>query len=143
MQDYRGPDVTAENFLSVLSGQEPTVIGTSGKVIKSGPEDRVFVFYADHGAPGVGNVRTYVTTMQQIHLALSQDLLLSVVSILPNLIWSCRLSGIPFITMCSCPMLTHTLNADISCRYLGHAKWAIPVCRSADGHPACKSSEQV
>lgn len=51
--DYRGPDVTAENFLSVLSGREPTVIGTSGKVIKSGPEDRVFVFYADHGAPGI------------------------------------------------------------------------------------------
>ncbi|KAL0037977.1 hypothetical protein WJX79_008146 [Trebouxia sp. C0005] len=51
--DYRGPDVTAENFLSVLSGQEPAVIGTSGKVIKSGPEDRVFVFYADHGAPGI------------------------------------------------------------------------------------------
>ena len=68
MQDYRGPDVTAENFLSVLSGQEPTVIGTSGKVIKSGPEDRVFVFYADHGAPGVGNVHTYMSTKQQIHL---------------------------------------------------------------------------
>jgi legumain len=60
--------VTAENFLSVLSGQEPTVIGTSGKVIKSGPEDRVFVFYADHGAPGVGNVRTYMSRMQQTHL---------------------------------------------------------------------------
>ena len=53
MQDYRGPDVNAENFLAVLSGTEPAVIGTSGKVIKSGPDDRVFVFYADHGAPGM------------------------------------------------------------------------------------------
>ena len=53
MQDYRGPDVNAENFLAVLSGAEPAVIGTSGKVIKSGPDDRVFVFYADHGAPGM------------------------------------------------------------------------------------------
>lgn len=52
LQDYRGPDVTADNFLSVLAGAEPAVIGSSGKVIKSGPDDRVFVFYADHGAPG-------------------------------------------------------------------------------------------
>ena len=52
LQDYRGPDVTAENFLAVLLGEEPAVIGSSGKVIKSGPDDRVFVFYADHGAPG-------------------------------------------------------------------------------------------
>lgn len=52
LQDYRGSDVTAENFLSVLAGEEPAVIGSSGKVIKSGPDDRVFVFYADHGAPG-------------------------------------------------------------------------------------------
>jgi len=27
-------------------------IGSSGKTIKSGPEDRVFVYFADHGAPG-------------------------------------------------------------------------------------------
>lgn len=53
LQDYRGPDVTADNFLSVLAGEEPAVIGSSGKVIKSGPDDRVFVFYADHGAPGM------------------------------------------------------------------------------------------
>lgn len=44
--------MTAENFLLVLAGAEPAVIGSSGKVIKSGPDDRVFVFYADHGAPG-------------------------------------------------------------------------------------------
>ena len=44
--------MTADNFLAVLAGAEPAVIGTSGKVIKSGPDDRVFVFYADHGAPG-------------------------------------------------------------------------------------------
>ena len=53
MQDYHGSDVTAENFLSVLAGREPRVIGSSGKVVKSGPDDRVFVFYADHGAPGM------------------------------------------------------------------------------------------
>lgn len=52
VQDYRGDAVTAANFLSVLAGQEPAVIGSSGRTIKSGPNDRVFVFYADHGAPG-------------------------------------------------------------------------------------------
>lgn len=51
-QDYRGEAVTAANFLSVLAGEEPAVIGTSGRTVKSGPDDRVFVFYADHGAPG-------------------------------------------------------------------------------------------
>ena len=33
--------------------QMPPVLGTSGKIIKSGPEDRVFVYFADHGAPGI------------------------------------------------------------------------------------------
>jgi hypothetical protein len=32
--------------------QAPKVIGSSGKILKSGPNDRVFVYYADHGAPG-------------------------------------------------------------------------------------------
>ena len=27
-------------------------LGTTGKVISSGPNDRVFVYFADHGAPG-------------------------------------------------------------------------------------------
>ncbi len=119
MQDYRGPDVTAENFLSVLSGQEPTVIGTSGKVVKSGPEDRVFVFYADHGAPGVGNVRTYMSTMQQIHL----DTL--VVSTLPNMIRLCSLGGIALITMCSCTIFAHT-----DCREFMQVSWACQVGHS-------------
>ena len=56
LQDYRGSDVNADNFLSVLAGEEPAVIGSSGKVIKSGPDDRVFVFYADHGAPGMSTI---------------------------------------------------------------------------------------
>lgn len=25
----------------------------SGKVVRSGPQDRVFVFFSDHGSPGV------------------------------------------------------------------------------------------
>ena len=44
--------MTAQNFLDVLEGKAPAVLGSSGKTIKSGPDDRVFVFFADHGAPG-------------------------------------------------------------------------------------------
>ena len=32
--------------------QAPKVIGSTGKILKSGPNDRVFVYFADHGAPG-------------------------------------------------------------------------------------------
>ena len=44
--------MSAQNFLDVLEGKAPAVLGSSGKTIKSGPDDRVFVFFADHGAPG-------------------------------------------------------------------------------------------
>jgi len=48
-KDYTGDDVNAQNFLNVLSG-----VSTSGKkVLKSGPLDHVFVFFSDHGGPGI------------------------------------------------------------------------------------------
>ncbi|KAF8065562.1 Vacuolar-processing enzyme [Scenedesmus sp. PABB004] len=52
--DYRGADVTAETFVSVLVGDAAGVANKgSGRVLASGPADRVFVFYSDHGAAGV------------------------------------------------------------------------------------------
>lgn len=50
-KDYTGELVTPHNFLSVLQGK--AISGGSGKVIDSGPEDHVFVFFSDHGAPGL------------------------------------------------------------------------------------------
>ncbi|XP_064622225.1 legumain-like [Lineus longissimus] len=51
-KDYTGKDVTPENFLSVLTGNASAVQGIgSGKVIASGPNDHVFVYFTDHGAP--------------------------------------------------------------------------------------------
>lgn len=47
-KDYTGDDVTPDNFLKALQGQKTS---TGGKVIKSGPNDNVFVFFSDHGAP--------------------------------------------------------------------------------------------
>lgn len=52
LQDYTGSDVTAANFLKVLSGQDMTGVG-SGRTIKSGPNDRIFFAFFDHGAPGL------------------------------------------------------------------------------------------
>ena len=52
--DYRGEDVNADTFLAVLAGDTAAVRGKgNGKVIASGARDRVFVFFSDHGAPGV------------------------------------------------------------------------------------------
>ncbi|XP_072221129.1 legumain [Leuresthes tenuis] len=51
-KDYTGEDVTPENFLAVLKG-DSSKVGGSGKVLKSGPDDHVFVYFTDHGAPGI------------------------------------------------------------------------------------------
>ncbi|KAL8196192.1 hypothetical protein R6Q57_025192 [Mikania cordata] len=52
-KDYTGENVTAENLFAVLLGNKTAVKGGSGKVIATKPQDRIFVFYSDHGAPGV------------------------------------------------------------------------------------------
>uniref|UniRef100_A0A803VGP2 legumain n=1 Tax=Ficedula albicollis TaxID=59894 RepID=A0A803VGP2_FICAL len=53
-KDYTKEDVTPKNFLAVLRGDSEAVKGVgSGKVLKSGPKDHVFVYFTDHGAPGL------------------------------------------------------------------------------------------
>ncbi|KAF3942539.1 hypothetical protein CMV_030814, partial [Castanea mollissima] len=51
--DYTGEQVTAENLYAVLLGNKNGVKGGSGKVVDSKPNDRIFVYYSDHGGPGV------------------------------------------------------------------------------------------
>ncbi|XP_067028917.1 legumain-like isoform X1 [Acropora muricata] len=53
-KDYTKTDVTPKNFLNILKGNKAAMqeIG-SGKVIESGPNDHVFVYFTDHGAPGL------------------------------------------------------------------------------------------
>jgi legumain len=48
--DYQMQEVTAKNFLNVLKGNQ-----THPKlpVLKSGPNDNVFIYYSDHGAVGL------------------------------------------------------------------------------------------
>ena len=52
--------MTAANFYAVLLGNASAVTGGSGKVLSSGPLDKVFVYYTDHGGPGV--LGTYCVT---------------------------------------------------------------------------------
>lgn len=49
--DYKGNDVTPENFLNILQGQATK--GGNGKVLKSTADSKVFIYFADHGAPGL------------------------------------------------------------------------------------------
>ena len=53
-KDYTGENVSPRVFLSVLQGDKEGVKGRgSGKVVEGGPEDHVFVYFADHGASGL------------------------------------------------------------------------------------------
>ncbi|KAE9614175.1 hypothetical protein Lal_00016625 [Lupinus albus] len=52
-KDYTGESVTTENLYGVILGDKNKVKGGSGKVINSKPEDRIFIYYSDHGGPGV------------------------------------------------------------------------------------------
>ncbi|RZF42513.1 hypothetical protein LSTR_LSTR004432 [Laodelphax striatellus] len=51
--DYRGEDVTPENFIKVLEGDKKAMEGIgSGRVIESTENDKIFVNYDDHGSYG-------------------------------------------------------------------------------------------
>merc|ERR1711977_390122 len=58
--DYKGGDVTPENFVKVLTGEG------SGKVLKSTSADNIFVNFIDHG--GVGIIGFPRTTMHKADL---------------------------------------------------------------------------
>jgi len=58
--DYKGKDVTPANFMAVLDGT------ATGKKLTSTSEDNVFVFFSDHGAPGL---IAFPTGQGQLHKA--------------------------------------------------------------------------
>jgi legumain len=51
--DYKAEDVTPSNFLAILQGDAKGVKGGNGKVLKSNENSKVFINFADHGAPGL------------------------------------------------------------------------------------------
>jgi legumain len=73
-KDYIGKDVTAKNFLNILTGNKQAMqnIG-SGRVLESGPNDHVFVNYVDHGNTGILGFPTGpVLTVKQLTDAINQ-----------------------------------------------------------------------
>jgi len=58
-KDYTGDEITVDNFFAVLLGDKAALSGGSGKVVDSGPNDHIFIFYSDHGGPGVLGMPTY------------------------------------------------------------------------------------
>ncbi|CAH8369523.1 unnamed protein product [Eruca vesicaria subsp. sativa] len=51
--DYTGDEVNVGNLFSVILGNKTALKGGSGKVVDSGPNDHIFIYYSDHGGPGV------------------------------------------------------------------------------------------
>jgi legumain len=51
-KDYTKKKVTPEIFLSLLTGESALGVD-SGKLLNSGPNDHVFVYFSDHGAEGL------------------------------------------------------------------------------------------
>ncbi|KAM9447104.1 legumain-like [Clarias gariepinus] len=53
-KNYTGQDVSADNFLAILSGNVAAVKKTGPKkVIRSGENDTIFIYLADHGGHGI------------------------------------------------------------------------------------------
>ncbi|KAH9503065.1 hypothetical protein Btru_075896 [Bulinus truncatus] len=74
-KDYTKEEVTPEVFLKVLTGDAAGVkklLGRDGKVIASGPNDRVFVNFVDHGAPGVLAFPNDVLHAEDLHNAIKK-----------------------------------------------------------------------
>ncbi|XP_054165424.1 legumain-like [Oppia nitens] len=51
-KDYIGKEVTPKMLLKVLEGDQ-SLHQKGKKVVKSGPNDHIFLYFADHGAPGL------------------------------------------------------------------------------------------
>lgn len=51
--DYKGRDVTPENFLNIIKGDASKIKGGNKRVLNSTKDDRVFINFADHGAYGL------------------------------------------------------------------------------------------
>ncbi|XP_047325580.1 vacuolar-processing enzyme-like [Impatiens glandulifera] len=58
-KDYTGESVTVDNFFAVILGNKTATKGGSGKVVESGPNDHIFIYYTDHGGPGMLGMPTY------------------------------------------------------------------------------------
>ncbi|VFR01323.1 unnamed protein product [Cuscuta campestris] len=52
-KDNTGENVTVNNFFDVILGNKDALTGGSGKVVHSGPNEHIFIYYSNHGRLGV------------------------------------------------------------------------------------------
>ncbi|KAK9923944.1 hypothetical protein M0R45_032340 [Rubus argutus] len=52
-KDYTGDEVNSHNFYAAILGNKTALKGGSGKVLETGPNDHIFIYYTDHGAAGL------------------------------------------------------------------------------------------
>ncbi|KHJ93594.1 peptidase C13 family protein [Oesophagostomum dentatum] len=64
---YKGVKIDYSNFLNVLKGNASGVVGGNGRVLKSKPNDRIFIFYSDHGGVGILAFPIGTLTVKQLN----------------------------------------------------------------------------
>lgn len=52
-QNYNGDEVNVDNLFVIIGGDKTAIKSENGLVMDSGPNDRIFIFYIDHGGLGV------------------------------------------------------------------------------------------
>ncbi|RDD40921.1 Legumain [Trichoplax sp. H2] len=72
LKDYTKNHVNPTNFINVLLGNADKVTGGSGKVLKSGPNDRVFINFVDHGAQGLVAFPEDILTAKMLNQTINQ-----------------------------------------------------------------------
>ncbi|VDM60878.1 unnamed protein product [Angiostrongylus costaricensis] len=69
--DYRGDSVNPKNFLNVLQGKSNGVSGGNRRVLNSTTNDRVFVYFTDHGATGLIAFPDDILSKEDLNTALT------------------------------------------------------------------------
>jgi len=69
--DYKGRSVNPDNFVAVLKGDKTKVNGGNGRVIDCGENDRVFIYFTDHGGVGLIAFPEGILSTKQLNDALN------------------------------------------------------------------------
>uniref|UniRef100_A0A8R1DXX1 legumain n=1 Tax=Caenorhabditis japonica TaxID=281687 RepID=A0A8R1DXX1_CAEJA len=68
--DYKGSSVTPENFLNILQGNASAIDGGNGRVLETNENDRIFIYFTDHGSVGMISFPDGILTVKQLNDAL-------------------------------------------------------------------------
>merc|ERR1712055_301603 len=69
-RDYVCGNVNPDIFLQVLKGENISPAYGTGKTLKSGPNDNVFVYFADHGAKGLVGFGEHLLKATDLNMAI-------------------------------------------------------------------------